>query len=54
MTKGVDERIEECVLLWLGHVERMEIVKRIGECAGSEWQRFVRGNAWGVAREMNP
>ena len=39
MTKGVDERIGECVLLWFGHVERMEndrITKRVhvGECAG--------------------
>ena len=23
MTKGVDERFEECVLRWLGHIERM-------------------------------
>ena len=40
MTKGVDERIEEGVLQWFGHVERMEkerIAKRVyvGECAGS-------------------
>ena len=95
MTKGVDERIDEGVLRWFSHVERMErdrIAKRIyvGECAGSrsvgrprnrwidtvkeclkkrgldvrqarrmvqdrsEWQRFVRGNTWGVARGMNP
>ena len=20
----------------------------------SEWQRFVKGNVWGVAREVNP
>ena len=38
--KGLDERIEEGVLRWFGHVERMErdrIAKRvyIGECAGS-------------------
>ena len=38
--KGLDERIDEGVLRWLGHVEKMEsdgIVKRIyvGECAGS-------------------
>ena len=37
---GLDERINEDVLRWLGHVERMEmdrIAKRvyIGECAGS-------------------
>ena len=95
MTKGVDERIDEGVLRWLDHVERMEkdrIVKKVyvGECAGSrsvgkprkkwnntveeclkirsldvrqawrmvqdrsEWRRFVRRNAWGVARGMNP
>ena len=24
MAKGVDERIDECVLQWCGHVERME------------------------------
>ena len=40
MTKGVDERSEEGVLQWFGHVERMEkerIAKRVyvGECAGS-------------------
>ena len=40
MRKGVDERIDECVFLWFGHVERMEkdrIAKRIyvGECTGS-------------------
>ena len=91
----VDERIDEGVLWWFGHVERMEkdrIAKRVnvGECAGSrtvgrprkrwidtvndclrkrgldvrqvrrmvqdrsEWRGFVRRNAWGVAREMNP
>ena len=36
--KGLDERINECVLRWFGHVERMDrIAKRIyvGECAGS-------------------
>ena len=38
--KGLDEKIDEGVLRWCGHVERMErdrIVKRIylGECAGS-------------------
>ena len=40
MTKGVDERIDEGVLRWFGHVERMEndrIDKRVyvGECADS-------------------
>ena len=38
MTKGVDERIDEGVLRWFGHVERMEkdrIGKRVyvEECA---------------------
>ena len=38
--KGVDERIDEGVLWWFGHVERMEkdrITKRVyvGVCAGS-------------------
>ena len=38
--KGLDERIDESVLRWFGHVERMErdrIAKRVyvGECAGS-------------------
>ena len=40
VTKGVDERIDEGVLRWFCHVERMEndrIAKRVyvGECAGS-------------------
>ena len=40
MKKGVDERIDEGVLWWFGHMERMEryrIAKRVyvGECAGS-------------------
>ena len=40
MTKGVDERIDESVLRWFGHVERMEngsIAKRVyvGVCTGS-------------------
>ena len=38
MTKGVDERIDEDVFRWSGHVERMEtdrIAMRVyvGECA---------------------
>ena len=92
--KGLDERINEGILQWFGHVERMEgdrITKKVyvGECAGirslgkpqkrwidtvkerlrkrgldvrqarrmvqerSEWQGFVRGNAWSVAQGMN-
>ena len=40
MKKEVDERTDESVLRWFGHVERMErdrIGKRVylGECAGS-------------------
>ena len=40
MTKGLDEKIDEGVLRWFGHVKRMEndrIAKRVyvGECAGS-------------------
>ena len=40
VTKGVDEKIDEGVLRWFGHVERMEtdrIAKRVyvGECASS-------------------
>ena len=40
MMKGVDESIDEGVLQWFSHVERIEkdkITKRVylGECAGS-------------------
>ena len=40
VTNGVDEKIDEGVLRWLDHVERIEndrIAKRvyIGDCAGS-------------------
>ena len=51
MKKGQDERIDEGMFQWLGHVERMErdrITKRvyIGECAGSysvgrPWKRWT-------------
>ena len=51
MRKGLDERIEEGVLQWFGHVEKMErdrITKRVyvGECAGScsmgrPWKRWI-------------
>ena len=38
MTRGLDDRINDSILCWFGHVERMEkdmIVKRVyeGECA---------------------
>ena len=49
--KGVEKRINENVLRWFGHVERMErdrIAKRayVGECAGSHsvgrpWNRWI-------------
>ena len=39
MTKGVDEKVDEDVLRWFGHVEGIveRIAKRVyvGECAGS-------------------
>ena len=40
ITKGVDERIDEGVLRWFAHVDRVEnerIAKKlnVGECAGS-------------------
>ena len=49
--KGVDDRIDEGVLRWFSHVERMKndrIAKRVyvGECAGSQsvgrsWKRWI-------------
>ena len=47
MRKGLDERIDEGVLRWFGHVERMErdrIVRRVyvGECACSRSVGRVR------------
>ena len=51
MRKGLDERIDEGVLQWFCHVERMErdkIAKRVyvGECVGSHsvgrlWKRWI-------------
>ena len=37
MTKGVDEKVDEGVLPWFGHMENDSIAKRVyvGECAGS-------------------
>ena len=36
MRKGLDERIDEGILQWFGHVDRDRITKRVyvGECAG--------------------
>ena len=47
LTEGVDERIDESILRWFGHIERLEndrITKRayVGECVSS---RFV-GLLW--------
>ena len=49
MTKDLNEKIDKGVLLWFGHVEKMEndgIAKRVyvGECVGSRsvgwpWKR---------------
>ena len=64
----MDERIDEGLLWWFSHVERMEnynVVNRvyIGECAEmsdwmsekeGEWHSFVRENVWGVARRDEP
>ena len=46
MRKGLDERIDEGVLRWFGHLERMErdrIAKRVyvGECAGMVLVQWV-------------
>ena len=51
MKKGLDERIDEGMLQWFGHLEMMEsdrTAKRIyvGECAGSHsvgrpWKRWI-------------
>ena len=63
MMKGIDERVDEGVLWWFGHVERMEndrIAKRIyvGECLkkggldGRQARRMVqdRSECWGFVR----
>ena len=61
MRKGLYERIDEGVLRWFGHVERMErdrITKRVyvGECAGSKQREWSRkgvnfGGLWGGMHE---
>ena len=44
VTKGVDEKIDEGVLRWFDHMERMEKVY-VGECASSRsvrsWKRWI-------------
>ena len=50
--KGLDERIDECVLRCFGHVERMERVRIAKRIYGmvqnkSEWRGFVKGNEGG-------
>ena len=35
MKKGLDERIDEGVLQWFGHVDRIAKRFYVGECAGS-------------------
>ena len=47
ITKGVDEKIDESVLRWFDHVERMHndsIAKRVyvGECAGRSVGRALK------------
>ena len=49
--KGLDERIDEGILWWFGHVERMERVRiaktvYVGVCVGSHsegrpWKRWI-------------
>ena len=41
--KGLDERIDEGVLPWFGHVKRMEKERRMVQDR-SEWRGFVRGS----------
>ena len=56
MTKVVDEKIDEGVLRWFGHVERVEndrIVRRVylGECAGSRSVGRARKRWIGTVKE---
>ena len=47
MTKGIDERIDEGVLLWFGHVERMEkdrTAKKV--CVGEYTGSCSMGKTW--------
>ena len=48
MKKGLDEKIDEIMLQWFGHVDRDMIAKRVcvGEYAGSRsvgrpWKRWI-------------
>ena len=56
MKKGGDKKIDEGVLRWFGHVERMEterIAKRayVGECAGSRSVGRPRKSGIDTAKE---
>ena len=45
ITMGMDKKIDEGVLRWLGHVERMRMTGllrgSVGECAGRPWKRWI-------------
>ena len=43
MKKDLDEKIDEGMLQWFGHVERDRIAKRVyvGECAGRLLKRWI-------------
>ena len=42
VTKGVNERIDEGVLRWFGHVERTENAKRLYLLVVSQWVGYLR------------
>ena len=39
--KGLDERIDEGVLQWFSHVERMERVRTSSSSVGRPWKRWI-------------
>ena len=44
MKKGLDERTDEGVLRWVGHVERGRIAKRVyvgSRSVGTPWKRWI-------------